>query len=147
MDTLTSEQRSRVMARVRGKDTGPELRVRKTAHALGLRFRLHRKDLKGCPDLVFPKHRVAIFVHGCFWHQHAGCKRATMPASRHDFWKTKLTRNVIRDRECISRLQSEGWRVEVIWECEAKKADWLTKRMANIFFTRRPKPGFARAAA
>lgn len=127
------------MARVRGKDTGPEVRVRRTAHALGLRFRLHRKDLKGSPDLVFSKHRVAIFVHGCFWHQHPGCKRAKMPATQRDFWKTKLTRNAVRDRECISQLKSEGWRVEVIWECETKKPDEIRKRLERIFFGSRSK--------
>jgi DNA mismatch endonuclease, patch repair protein len=136
MDTLTPEQRSRVMARVRATDTGPERRVRKMAHAMGLRFRLHRKDLKGSPDIVFPKHRVAIFVHGCFWHRHPGCKRATMPATQKNFWRTKLSRNVTRDRECIAQLRSEGWRVEVIWECEAKRPDEIRQRLDKIFSAR-----------
>jgi DNA mismatch endonuclease (patch repair protein) len=114
---------------------------------MGLRFRLHRRDLKGNPDIVFPKYRVVIFVHGCFWHQHEGCKRATMPATRRDFWKAKLARNVSRDGESVSQLQSEGWRVEVIWECEAKKSDEIRQRLKGIFFVRRLKPSRGRAAA
>jgi DNA mismatch endonuclease (patch repair protein) len=134
MDRLSSSQRSRVMAQVRSKDTQPERRVRTIAHALGLRFRLHRHDLKGTPDLVFSKHKVALFVHGCFWHQHSDCKRATMPGSRRDFWKAKLCRNVERDAQAQSHLRSEGWRVETIWECETKNSEELKKRLASMFF-------------
>ena len=133
MDRITAEQRSRVMSRVRGKNTSPELVVRKIAHALGLRFRLHRKDLPGSPDLVFPKRRAVVFVHGCFWHQHSGCSRATMPQSRTDFWGSKLTRNVERDRNAIAALKAAGWTVAVIWECETKKSDVVEMRLRKIF--------------
>jgi DNA mismatch endonuclease, patch repair protein len=146
MDHLNPEQRSRLMARIRGKDTHPEKRVRKIAHAMGLRFRLHRKDLKGTPDLVFPKHKVSVFVHGCFWHQHPHCKRGTMPATQKDFWSAKLTRNVARDQETISQLKSEGWRVEIIWECETKEPEQIKRRLKSIFFGRRSKVRYGRVA-
>lgn len=133
MDRLSPAQRSRVMARVRGKDTKPEVRVRKVAHAMGLRFRLHRRDLKGAPDLVFAKYRTAIFVHGCFWHQHPGCKRASMPHSRKGFWRSKLTRNSERDIEVGVELRRAGWRVEIIWECETKDVDKIRSRLEGIF--------------
>lgn len=132
-DTVTSANRSLMMAKVRSRDTQPEMKVRRIAHALGLRFRLHRKDLAGSPDLVFPKHKVAIFVHGCFWHQHPGCSRATMPKSRTDFWSQKLEKNVERDRRAIGDLESRGWQVEVFWECETKKSDVLEERIRRIF--------------
>lgn len=132
-DTVTSANRSLMMAKVRSRDTQPEMKVRRIAHALGLRFRLHRKDLAGSPDLVFPKHKVAIFVHGCFWHQHPGCSRATMPKSRTDFWSQKLEKNVERDRRAIGDLESRGWQVEVFWECETKKSDLLEERIRRIF--------------
>jgi len=118
VDQISVERRSAVMARIKGKDTGPEVRVRKAAHAMGLRFRLHRTDLPGKPDLVFPKFRVALFVHGCFWHQHAGCRRASMPKSKTDYWESKLRRNVERDALVGPALELIGWRSVVIWECE-----------------------------
>jgi DNA mismatch endonuclease (patch repair protein) len=133
MDRLSPSQRSRVMARVRGKDTQPELRVRKLAHSMGLRFRLHRRDLPGTPDLVFPKYHLAVFIHGCFWHQHQNCKRATVPATQIEFWRTKLARNVARDSKAISELKAQGWRVEVIWECETKPPALLRERIDQIF--------------
>lgn len=135
MDRLSPSQRSMLMARVRGKNTGPELRVRSAAHAMGLRFRLHRRDLKGTPDLVFPKYNVAIFVHGCFWHQHRGCKRASMPQNREGFWRAKLRKNVERDIETRSQLRSAGWRVETIWECETKDPSTIRKHLERIFFS------------
>jgi DNA mismatch endonuclease (patch repair protein) len=116
------------------------------AHQLGLRFRLHRRDLKGTPDLVFPKHKVVLFVHGCFWHQHPGCKRATMPHNRYEFWRAKLTRNVERDSWASVQLKSEGWRVEVIWECETKSADQLKTRFSKIFRDRAKRHKTVRAA-
>lgn len=127
MDRLTPERRSWLMSRVAGKNTTPELRVRRAVHALGLRFRLHRKDLPGKPDLVFPKLRLAVFVHGCFWHRHAGCQKATFPKSRTDFWLRKFTGNQTRDKKAINELESAGWRVAVIWECETKGPDALRK--------------------
>lgn len=108
------------MSQVRGKDTSPEMRVRRGAHALGLRFRLHRKDLPGKPDLVFAKHRVALFVHGCFWHRHSECSKASMPKSRTEFWRAKFDANVARDARVTTELQSAGWRVVTVWECETK---------------------------
>src|SRR5262245_33115748 len=120
MDKLSSSERSSLMARVRNSNTQPERRVRQIAHALGLRFRLHRRDLPGTSDIVFPKFRTVIFVHGCFWHQHPGCKRATMPQSHTEFWQEKLARNVERDRSAIEALNKAGWRSEIIWECETK---------------------------
>ena len=128
VDQISAERRSAVMAKIKGKDTGPELRVRKAAHALGLRFRLHRSDLPGKPDLVFPKFRLALFVHGCFWHQHAGCRRASMPKSRTDYWEAKLRRNVERDALNASALKLMGWRSVVIWECETQD----TKNLGDI---------------
>jgi len=140
MDRLTSEQRSEVMSRVRGKDTRPELEVRRAAHALGLRFRLQRRDLPGSPDIVFPKARVAIFVHGCFWHQHPGCKRASMPATRTEFWQTKLRRNVERDRRAIEALSALGWKTAVIWECETRSKEAICGRLRELFYLHEHAP-------
>lgn len=120
MDRLTPEKRSEVMRKVKGKNTTPELCVRKLLHRMGYRFRLHRKDLPGRPDIVLPKYRLCIFVNGCFWHQHSGCPRATIPASNTAFWKAKLTRTRDRDRQNIAELSRLGWRTLVIWECETK---------------------------
>lgn len=119
-DCLTQEQRSANMRAIRGRDTAPELRVRRAAHAAGLRFRLQRRDLPGTPDLVFPRHRVALFVHGCYWHRHPGCRFATVPSSNVDFWTGKFSANVERDRRKAHELQENGWRVAVIWECETR---------------------------
>lgn len=118
VDQVSVARRSAIMARIKGHDTSPELRVRKVAHAVGLRFRLHRADLPGKPDLVFPKLQTALFVHGCFWHQHSGCRRASRPKSHTEYWERKLQRNVERDARSIQALQDQGWRAVVIWECE-----------------------------
>lgn len=123
VDRLTPERRSWLMSRVKGKDTTPEMRVRKAAHAAGLRFRLHRKDLPGSPNLVFPKHRVAIFVHGCFWHRHAGCRKASIPKTNAEFWISKFDANVARDARVAQELERLGWRCVTIWECETKAVD------------------------
>lgn len=120
MDRIDPVRRSANMAKVKGKDTGPELRVRRLAHRLGLRFRLHRKDLPGRPDLVFPRHGLAVFVHGCFWHRHDGCRRSTVPATRTGFWEAKFAATIDRDARQIRALHDLGWRVLVIWECELK---------------------------
>jgi DNA mismatch endonuclease (patch repair protein) len=109
------------------------MRVRSAAHRRALRFRVHRRDLPGTPDLVFPKWRIAIFVHGCFWHRHPGCKKAGTPKSRVDFWTGKFDRNVERDRENFRVLADRGWRVEVIWECETKVPHLLSQRLDEIF--------------
>lgn len=120
MDRLDPAERSANMARIRGKNTGPEMRVRRIAHSMGLRFRLHRKDLPGRPDLVFPKHRLAVFVHGCFWHRHPGCGRASTPSTRPEFWRAKFDANVERDLHQQAALTERGWKVLVLWECELK---------------------------
>lgn len=117
-DTLTREERSRRMSLIRSSDTSPELAIRKALHRLGLRYRLHGKDLPGKPDLVFPRHRVVLFVHGCFWHRHEGCKVATTPKSNTAFWKAKFERNVERDFQARARLEEMGWRVLIAWECD-----------------------------
>lgn len=115
-DVLTTAQRQLNMSRIRGKDTKPELLVRRGLHARGLRYRLHDRKLPGRPDLVFPKHHTAVFVHGCFWHAH-GCALSKLPATRQDFWQRKLKGNAARDQKAIEALQVDGWRVLVIWEC------------------------------
>lgn len=121
------------MRAVRRENTGPELAVRKVAHRLGLRFRLHRKDLPGTPDLVFPKHRTCVFVHGCFWHRHPGCKKASTPKTRRDYWLPKFERNVERDREKEEALRRLGWRVVTIWECETRDPEELERRLREAF--------------
>ena len=105
---------------MRSKNSTPELAVRKAAHALGYRFRLHRKDLPGSPDIVFPRFRKVILVHGCFWHRHGGCSRATTPRTRHEFWAAKFESNIARDRRNFRDLKALGWDCKVIWECETK---------------------------
>lgn len=132
-DTLTPEERSRMMGKIKGKNTKPEMVVRSLCHAMGLRFRLHRKDLPGSPDMVFPKYRLCLFVHGCFWHRHPGCKYAYTPKTRLDFWLPKLQRNVERDREKEEALRALGWRVEVVWECETKDLARLQDILLKTF--------------
>ncbi|MDX8541476.1 DNA mismatch endonuclease Vsr [Mesorhizobium abyssinicae] len=117
-DSPVSAARSRTMRAIAKKNTKPEIRVRCRLHALGYRFRLHRSDLPGTPDIVLPRHRVTIFVHGCFWHQHPGCRHATQPRTRQGYWLPKLERNVARDRAAAAALEALGWRVVVLWECE-----------------------------
>lgn len=118
VDVYSEEKRSQVMSRVRGKNTKPEKRVRSALHRAGYRFRLHRADLPGKPDIVLPLCRTVIFVNGCFWHQHPGCRRATIPASNRKFWKRKLTRTVERDEQNRASLRELGWNIITIWECE-----------------------------
>lgn len=125
--------RSEIMRAVRRRDTEPELTVRRVAHSLGLRFRLHRPDLPGSPDIVFPKYRTCIFVHGCFWHRHQGCRRATTPKTRQHYWIPKFEQNRVRDSRVRAELEKAGWRVEVIWECETLDAFKLEQRLREIF--------------
>ncbi|WP_343577785.1 DNA mismatch endonuclease Vsr [Pseudomonas sp.] len=120
MDIVDSATRSLMMSGIRGRDTKPEITVRKFLHARGYRFRLHRKDLPGRPDIVLPRFRTCIFIHGCFWHHHKGCRFATLPKTRADFWAQKLKDNVERDRRAQEALLRKGWRVMTIWECELK---------------------------
>ena len=131
-DRLTTEARSAHMRRIRKTDTKPELRVRRLAHAMGFRFRLHRRDLPGTPDLVFPRLHKVIQVHGCFWHQHPGCRLARMPKSRLDYWAPKLERNHERDADAHAKLVSLGWDVLVIWECETEIEDALAARLSSF---------------
>jgi DNA mismatch endonuclease (patch repair protein) len=120
VDIVDQKTRSRMMSNIKGKNTGPELILRKELHALGFRYSLHRPDLPGKPDLVFRKHKAVCFVHGCFWHQHTGCKYATRPGTRQEFWDAKLARNVERDEASIAALEKAGWRIAVVWECSLK---------------------------
>jgi DNA mismatch endonuclease (patch repair protein) len=131
-DTLTSERRSWNMSRIRGRDTGPELRLRSLLHRAGFRFRLHAKQLPGRPDVVLSKYRTAIFVHGCFWHRHPGCRNATTPSTRIEFWQEKFDSNVRRDAQNRTALEAAGWTVLTVWECELKAdAEAVVRRLAD----------------
>lgn len=112
--------RSEMMSRIRSTDTVPEVKLRKALHAMGFRFRIHSRSLPGSPDIVLPKYRSAIFVHGCFWHGHEGCRNFRIPKTRPEFWTEKIGRNRERDRAAIDRLLQEGWRVLVVWECASR---------------------------
>jgi DNA mismatch endonuclease (patch repair protein) len=135
LDKVSPEERSRVMARVKSRDTGPEKRVRSMMHRLGLRFRLHRRDLPGTPDLTLPGRQTVVFVHGCFWHRHAGCPQASTPAVNVDYWTRKFARNQARDAEAVERLTALGWRVVIVWECELRRPQQLEERLRRIFLT------------
>ena len=121
------------MRGVKQKDTKPEVLVRKALHARGYRFRLHGKALPGKPDIILRKHRLVIFVHGCFWHQHDECQEGRLPDSNTEYWIPKLRRNVERDEEKAMALRAQGWRVETVWECEAKDSERLERRISEIF--------------
>lgn len=129
MDTLSPEERSERMSRVRGSDTKPELAVRRLIHSLGYRYRLHDRSLPGRPDIVFPKRRKVIFVHGCFWHRHPNCKLARLPKSRREFWIPKLEANAKRDAQHLARLAAMGWQAMVVWECEVRGDSGLSERI------------------
>ncbi len=120
------------MASVRSRDTVPEMVVRRLAHRLGFRFRLHRKDLPGSPDLVFPRYGAVVFVHGCFWHRHKGCRYASTPKSRTEYWSEKFRKNVARDRRAKGALRGMGWRVLVVWECETRDDEALAPRLRRF---------------
>jgi DNA mismatch endonuclease (patch repair protein) len=136
MDTLTPEQRSERMSRVRGKDTKPELRVRRLIYSLDYRYRLHGRNLPGTPDLVFKARRKAIFVHGCFWHRHEGCDLCRLPKSRLEFWKPKLMANRERDLANQKKLLELGWRFLIVWECELRDMDRLARRIRTFLGTK-----------
>ncbi|QIL01834.1 DNA mismatch endonuclease Vsr [Sphingomonas sinipercae] len=131
-DRLTRAQRSRLMGRVGQFNTPPELTVRRIAHSMGYRFRLHRKDLPGRPDIVFPKLRKAVFVHGCFWHRHAGCRKATTPKSNEAYWQQKFTDNVERDNKAVAELSRLGWETMIVWECETRDIDTLRDAISTF---------------
>lgn len=128
-DIVDKATRSRMMSGIRGRDTKPELQVRKFLHAAGFRFRLSPKDVFGKPDIVLPKYRTAVFVHGCYWHRHEGCRYATTPGSNTDFWLTKFAANKRRDREVAKHLLAEDWNVQVVWECDL--SDERLQRLAE----------------
>lgn len=125
MDVVGSSVRSRMMAGIKGKDTKPEMLVRRCLSSAGVHYRLHRRDLPGAPDIVLRGANVAIFVHGCFWHVHQGCRFAATPATRPEFWNAKLQGNVERDEGSIAKLAMLGWRVLVVWECATRSAEAL----------------------
>lgn len=131
-DVFNPAQRSAVMRAVKSKDTAPELAVRRAAHALGLRFRLQRTDLPGKPDLVFPSRRIALFVHGCFWHGHDCPRGARMPQTNRAYWESKIGRNVARDAAASAALKKLGWTPRTIWECETRDPAKLSRRIARL---------------
>ncbi len=141
VDVVDSVTRSRMMSGIRGRDTTPELTVRKALHAEGFRYRLHVAGLPGRPDIVFPRHKAVVLVHGCFWHRHEGCRYATTPATRPEFWAEKFRQNVARDQRDERALRELGWRIAILWECDIKKlglglmpqlVDWLRSDEAEF---------------
>jgi len=141
MDTRTPEQRSYIMRSVRSRNTGPELIVRQILHRMGFRFRLHRKSLSGCPDIVLARHRAIIFVHGCFWHGHA-CSKGRLPKSRLGFWTKKIVQNRRRDSESVRSLRKAGWRILTIWQCQTKDERGLRSKLLRFLGARK---GIARS--
>lgn len=131
-DIVSKEARSKMMSGIKGKNTKPEMLVRSMLHKMGYRFRLHMKDLPGKPDIVLPKYHTVVFVHGCFWHRHSGCKYAYTPKSRSDFWNEKFKKNVERDSANRDGLQRAGWVVLTVWECETKNVDSLSKALEML---------------
>jgi DNA mismatch endonuclease (patch repair protein) len=131
-DLVDKQTRSRMMAGIRGKDTKPELVLRRALHARGFRFRLHVKDVPGRPDLVFSKYRAVVFVHGCFWHRHEGCRLATVPSTRPEFWQEKFESNVARDSSVVETLLNSGWRVATVWECALRKPDAIQAATESV---------------
>ncbi len=141
-DTLTRAERSALMARIRGTDTKPEVFVRSALHRAGFRFRLHGRTLPGRPDIVLPKHRTVVFVHGCFWHRH-GCALSSEPATRRAFWREKFARNVARDKRTAAALRRAGWRVLTVWECSLRTAarrEQAVARLVRRIASTRPAP-------
>lgn len=132
VDRFSPEVRSAMMARIRGNGTKPEIAVRRLLHAMGYRFRLYRRDLPGSPDVVLPKLRLCIFVHGCFWHQHPGCPRAQRPSSNRDFWDKKLVANTVRDERVVRELAALAWRTATIWECKTRVPTTLEQALREI---------------
>ncbi|MHA3980889.1 very short patch repair endonuclease [Halovulum sp. GXIMD14794] len=131
-DIVDQRTRSRMMAGIRAKDTKPELALRRALHARGFRFRLHSKVVHGRPDLVLPKYRAVVFMHGCFWHRHEGCRYATIPLTRQEFWQAKFAANVARDTAVRGRLLEEGWRVATVWECALRKPDQVVASVESL---------------
>jgi len=134
LDNFTKEQRSRCMSRIKSKDTKPEIIVRKTLYKLGFRYGLYKEDLPGKPDIIFLKKKIAIFVNGCFWHQHEGCKRKSSPKTNTEYWEKKLKKNVENQNKSIISLRKTGWKVFIIWECETKDSTLLEKRIKEFLY-------------
>ena len=132
VDTVSPEVRSRIMAQVKSKGMKPEMKVRRLLHGLGYRYRLHRSDLPGRPDLVFPSRQKVIFVNGCFWHYHRGCGRVRIPATNRDYWVGKLERNRDRDERNLSLLEDMGWSALTTWECELRDMETATRRLVEF---------------
>ena len=132
VDTVSPEVRSRIMAQVKSKGMKPEMKVRRLLHGLGYRYRLHRKDLPGRPDLVFPSRRKVVFVNGCFWHKHANCPRVRIPATNREYWVAKLERNHARDGRNIALLEESGWSVMTVWECQLKDLQATAERLIDF---------------
>jgi DNA mismatch endonuclease (patch repair protein) len=131
-DVFTAKKRSDIMSKIGGKDTAPELRVRRLLHAMGYRYRLHRVDLPGKPDIVLPRHRKIVLIHGCFWHCHRGCRRASLPLTNIRFWKKKIVGNQARDRRVQRELRQLGWSVLVLWQCELADSERLAGRLMDF---------------
>jgi len=131
-DVFNPEERSRIMAKVRGENTSPERLVRSLIHKMGYRFRLNVKDLPGKPDIVLKKHKKVIFVHGCFWHQHEGCPHAARPSSNTEYWNKKLDRNMLRDRENMHKLEYLDWNVLIVWKCETRDREKLIDKLKGF---------------
>lgn len=132
MDRLSKERRAWNMSRIRAKDTSPEKTVRSFLHQLGYRFRLHRRDLPGQPDIVLPRFRAVVFVHGCYWHRHKRCKYAYTPKTRIEFWQRKFDENVERDRLTLKSLRKQGWRILVVWECQIADGTAVAQRLIRF---------------
>lgn len=143
MDVFTRAKRSEIMRKVKHFDTTPEMTVRRVLHRLGFRFRLHRKDLPGRPDVALPKWRVALFIHGCFWHRHKNCPRASNPKTRPAYWAAKFERNVRRDRAAARALRRAGWQVIVVWQCQTRDEASLATRL-NLAITGASTPNRSR---
>jgi DNA mismatch endonuclease (patch repair protein) len=133
LDKISSQRRSENMRQIRSKDTVPELALRRLLHGLGYRFRLHRKDLPGKPDLVFAGRKKVIFLHGCFWHQHGACREGRLPGTRREYWEPKLARNKERDAAALVALKSLGWQALTLWECELAKGPGAVERDLRCF--------------
>ncbi|TQL82878.1 very short patch repair endonuclease [Delftia sp. HK171] len=134
VDIVSTEKRSSMMGRIKGRDTQAELLVRSYLHRAGLRFKTNDRSLPGSPDLVFPKYRCVIFVHGCFWHRHPGCRFATTPATRVEFWNSKFAANMARDKKAEASLLALGWRTLIIWECEVRDLETLDNLFWQVVF-------------
>ncbi len=131
-DVFTPQKRSAIMSRIKGANTKPEILVRRIVHSLGYRFTLHNKKVTGKPDIVLPRHRKIILVNGCFWHGHANCSRSTLPSTNEGFWRNKILGNKERDVRVRRKLNSEGWKVLVVWQCQTKQVERLTERLKDF---------------